>query len=440
MNRTNFTYLLTLFLFVICQKGLSQPFRTVTFTGDAYNDFNANERKNSSGSLFYEMTWDASKLYLGVSALYSYAKDQPTIYYLDTDPQTNPTTGTGSTTGFNNYDGRIGTLPFTANVVIFLKNGYCEMRKYSAGAWGAPTNYTSNTYFGTNDAEVSIPWTDFPSGARPSAFRYMMFKENGNPGTDAYDIYPNGGMYIANINTTPFSSNAFIDIYDTSSGKTANTLIGNCPEVLLQGGACLGDGFIGFKISPYLGCTFSITIKETTTNTSYTYNNVNATTGTVTGTDLYYAFINMPGTSYTLPAGTYQITNIATSVCSPTLAAPCTGFDFSGTITIDGTNSSPNIASTANSTTVSGNGNIVLNNLVPNRIYTKVTYLLNGNLVTKNNLTASATGTLTIPNLGAGTYTEITAYDGTCPSGTSMTSLSGPTCMPNVGTFPWDGN
>ena len=332
MNRTNFTYLLTLILLVICQKGLSQPFRTVTFTGDAYNDFNANERKNSSGSLFYEMTWDATKLYLGVSALFSYAKDEPTIYYIDTDPQTNPTAGTGTTIGFNNYDGRIGSLPFTANVVIYLKNGYCEMRKYSAGAWSGPTNFTSNTFFGTNDAEVSIPWTDFPSGTRPSAFRYMMFKENGSNGTDAYDIYPTGGVYIPNINTTPFASNAFVDIFDSSNGKTANTLIGGC-----------------------------------------------------------------------------QIF-------------------------------SPNIGSTANSTTVTGNGNIVLNNLDPNKLYTKVTYILNGVLKTVNNLTASATGTLAVPNLAAGTYTDITVYDGTCSSTLNSTTLTGPTCMSNVGTFPWNGN
>ena len=440
MNRTNFTYLLTLILLVICQKGLSQPFRTVTFTGDAYNDFNANERKNSSGSLFYEMTWDATKLYLGVSALFSYAKDEPTIYYIDTDPQTNPTAGTGTTIGFNNYDGRIGSLPFTANVVIYLKNGYCEMRKYSAGAWSGPTNFTSNTFFGTNDAEVSIPWTDFPSGTRPSAFRYMMFKENGSNGTDAYDIYPTGGVYIPNINLTPFASNAFIDIFDSSNGKTANTLLGTCPEVVIQGGACLGDGYAAFKIKPYLGCTFSITIKETTTNLSYTYNNVDATSSFLSGSELFYAFTNIPGTNYTLPVGTYQITNVTTSVCTPTYSAPCTGFTFSGSAIVEGTNSSPNIDSLTNSTTISGNGKILLNNLVPNRVYSKVTYDFNNNTITINNLTASANGKLTILNLAAGTYTDIKVFDGFCPSGTNTATLTGPTCTPNVGTFPWDGN
>jgi hypothetical protein len=445
MNRTNVLSLLTICLLCIAASAFAQPFRTPLFTGNAYNDFTAAERAASTGSLNYEMTWDASGLFVGVSALSSYAKDEPNIYYFDTDPQANPTAGTGSTTGFNNYNGRTGTLPFTANMVVFLKNGYCEMRKWTGSAWSSQTVLVV-TYFGANDAELYIPWTEFPGAARPAKLRYTIFKvNNDNSATDAYDIYPtNAGAiasYIPNVNTTPFPARQFVDIYDTSNGKTAQTLTGSCPTVTIGGGACIGDGFALLKFTPDLGCTYDVTVTNTTTSTPYTYTGITTAGGFSSMGNLEYSISNLPGTTNALPIGSYQITNVVANGCTTSIMCGAAAYPFSSTpITVDGNNANITLASTTNSTMFAGNGSITIGGLVPSRVYT-VKYTLGGNIVTTPSITANASGQLVVANLQGGSYSNIEVLYGTCPSFNTLSAvLTGPVCAANAGTFPWDGN
>jgi hypothetical protein len=221
-----------IFLFV-ANTVFAQAFRTPTLTGNAFTDFTTNERVFFGGGGNYNLTWDATNLYVGVGGLGTYIKNEPTIMYLDTDPAVAPTGGTGSLSG-NNYDGRIGTLPFTSNLVLYLKNGYAEVRTTVGANWtvNSYSNVTGNIVTGTNDIEIAIPWSIFPGGVRPLAFRSLFFKENGGGGTDAYNIMPSDA-YNSNINNGANIVNGSFVSWNTNSGVMTNTLTATCaPPVL----------------------------------------------------------------------------------------------------------------------------------------------------------------------------------------------------------------
>lgn len=242
MNKNVYNFLgIAALVFLFLGNINAQPFRTPTLTGNAFADFTAAEKSATFGDLTYEMTWDATNLYLGVSAVFPYAKNEPTIYYIDTDPNG----GTGSTTGYNNYDGRTGTLPFKANVVIYLKNGYSEMRTNTNGTWSSQTVLTPNITTGANDIEIFIPWSNIPGG-RPLSMNHLIFKENGSGGTDAYNIHPGGG-YISNINTTAFTG--FVSIANTNSTCVANTMTSSPAGVALSNIPTQPSGFANGAIA-----------------------------------------------------------------------------------------------------------------------------------------------------------------------------------------------
>lgn len=198
----------------------AQPFRTVSFTGDAGADFNVNEKYTSN--VTWCLTWDATNVYIGVNAGAAYAKNEPSIIYFDADPQVTPTSGTGSTGGFNSYDGRIGTYPFTANVVVYFKSGYAEMRLNSAGTWGSATVLTSNITTGTNDIELFIPWTNFPGSARPSQLYYILYKEDGVAGNAGYAFAPSTNRTDGN-NVNTISNWSYFSTSSTADGGVSNT-------------------------------------------------------------------------------------------------------------------------------------------------------------------------------------------------------------------------
>lgn len=153
-------------------------YHTVTFTGTPSSDFAADEvTTTSTGSVNAYLTWDASNLYL---AFDNANNSEPVVIYIDTDPQSTPTNGTGTTTGFN-YDGVTPSLPFTANFVAYMKNGspqYNEYRTWTGSAWSSNTANAISTYFGTNSEEYSIPWSAM--GGKPSQIYFLMYKDNGS--------------------------------------------------------------------------------------------------------------------------------------------------------------------------------------------------------------------------------------------------------------------
>ncbi len=195
-------------LLVVCTAFVlqAQPFRTPVFTGNAAADFKETEKNFSSG-VAYCITWDASFVYLGVTGSAAYIKQEPTLFYFDTDPNVPAVFSSGNTVGFY-YDNRGAALPFAGNVVVYFKEGYAEVRTSpsTSGTWGDATVYTANITTGTNDIEIKIPWSIFPNGVRPAAMSWLCFKTNGNAGqTDAYEIRPGtsnvASTYSFNINS-----------------------------------------------------------------------------------------------------------------------------------------------------------------------------------------------------------------------------------------------
>ncbi len=422
----------------------SQPFRTPTFTGNAFTDFTASERSTFLGDLAYEVTWDATNIYLGVSASSSYAKDQPTIFYFDTDPSDNPTAGTGSQIG-QDYDGRIGSLPFKANVVVYMKSNYAEMRVWDGSFWATQFPLTANTFNGVNDIEISIPWANF--GGRPAAMRYLSFKENGGSGTDAYAIFPNGtapisggtaASYIADLNTTPFNAAQYVYIANTNSGAhTANTTISDCPTFTLSGSACLP---LTLTTAQNTGNnTYNIVLNNATTAQNFNYS-ISNTGAAATGYTNTYSF--QPSTTTPLPAGTYTIGSVTLGSAAVSGASPfsCPN-SFSGTGSVVISQSAPTPSGvTGTNPTGASNGSMTIAGLTPSVAY-GASYQLNGGaLVTVNGLTSTAAGTLIVPNLPAGTYTNIKPIltSSTCgalsPLGPVVLTTN---CPAAAGTFPW---
>jgi len=157
-------------------------YHTVSFSGTPSSDFASDEAvSTSSGGVTAYLTWDATNLYLAYAA----NNGEPVVIYIDTDPQLTPTNGTGTTGGFN-YDGITPSLPFTANFVAFLKNGYQEYRTWTGSAWSSNTTTGISTYFGTNTEEYSIPWSTM--GGKPTTVYFLMYKDNG--GTYVYGQAP----------------------------------------------------------------------------------------------------------------------------------------------------------------------------------------------------------------------------------------------------------
>ncbi len=188
--KTTFTaVILSVMLLCVCSVH-AQPFRTPTFTGNAATNFKTDE-KNAAAGVAYCFTWDTAYMYFGVTGPGAYIKTEPSLIYIDSDPNATPRAGTGDSIGFN-YDNRVASLPFSANFVLYFKDGYAEARTSTgAGTWSTQTTYTSNIVTGTNDIEIRVPWSILPGGVRPAGLNILFFKTNGNGSqADAYEVKP----------------------------------------------------------------------------------------------------------------------------------------------------------------------------------------------------------------------------------------------------------
>ena len=107
-----------------------------TINIDGTEDF-ANDEEFSTETVGWTnyFTWDASNLYFGVAGNDIDANGKVAFIYIDTDPNANPTGGTGSTSSIN--WNRTHTLPFSANYAFIHKTAdggnYYNLRKYDSG-------------------------------------------------------------------------------------------------------------------------------------------------------------------------------------------------------------------------------------------------------------------------------------------------------------------
>ena len=120
------------------------------------------------------MTWDASRLYVGIAAA---NLSEAAVIYIDASPVNPPGGGTnanGSATGFT-YDGeKIATLPFRAQFVTYFKDGYNEYRNSDGnGGWTSQvSNYGAYASLG-NVREFAIPWQAITGAGMPSSFLFL---------------------------------------------------------------------------------------------------------------------------------------------------------------------------------------------------------------------------------------------------------------------------
>jgi hypothetical protein len=122
----------------------------------------AYQATDGSGQTWY-MTWDSTNLYLAISDA---TISEGNVVYLST-----PTTGLSAGQTYDGTD--ITTLPFSAQLVFYAKDGYTEARIPSGGAWGTP-NQTAVKLCdnGTTEArEEVIPWSLI--GGRPPSFGWF---------------------------------------------------------------------------------------------------------------------------------------------------------------------------------------------------------------------------------------------------------------------------
>jgi len=125
-------------LFVLIVLGIAVATTYTTITIDGINDFESDEDVPGTIGSTYYFTWDATNLYLGLQAseVGSGNSTMFATFYIDSDPQLVPTSGTGTTLGLL-YNTQQPNLPFTANYHFRWKadNTYMNLKTYNGSAW-----------------------------------------------------------------------------------------------------------------------------------------------------------------------------------------------------------------------------------------------------------------------------------------------------------------
>src|SRR5579872_488129 len=142
------------------------------------SEYGTNNQLNNAGNTgqTWYMTWDASNLYVGIT---NANLSEGAVIYIEPNPP-NPVTGgtnaNGSLAG-SNYDGTsFASLPFRAQFVTYVKDGYREYRKSNgAGGWSGPTSFFGSYASSSNGnvREVAIPWSAITGAGIPSSFLFF---------------------------------------------------------------------------------------------------------------------------------------------------------------------------------------------------------------------------------------------------------------------------
>jgi hypothetical protein len=287
------------FTLLLSEISVAQSNHTVSFSGSAA-DFNAAEKISSAaGATDYYITFDASNLYVGAfrtSGVFA-STDNLTIY-LDTDPNSTPTAGSGTTSG-QTYDGVSGTLPFSANYNVHAEQGTQEARS-DAGSWASTISGLSyNT--GSTWREVTIP-----------------FSSIGNP--DA--------------------------LYLTMWMGATNSIYANAPGADLGGVAnpTVTDFIGGFGVSSVdcipvniLNLAITASISNAVPAAGITYGKVTVSSGSITATN---NFNIAPGGSLNVSGGSLDISGLSISMGGAIGAGNGTTVNYSGgTLTSSATTS-----------------------------------------------------------------------------------------------------
>jgi hypothetical protein len=193
-----------------------------------YGNHTNGQNQETSGSTITYITWDATNLYIAVSAANT---GEGFVMYIDSDnltPIDGGNNGNGTNIG-NNYDGtNFAQLPFRADMVMYVKAGYREYRTANgSGGWSSQTTGFGNyADAGGSVREFSIPWAAFPGGVKPTAFNWFSYvtsiggfvygqlpsvNSSGTIGTSArYARYYNLTNTGTGTSTKPMSRNCYV--------------------------------------------------------------------------------------------------------------------------------------------------------------------------------------------------------------------------------------
>jgi hypothetical protein len=158
----------------------------------------------------YFLTWNDNNLYVATN---NYVNGgDAAVLYLDIDPLDIVNGGTnadGNLTG-TGYDGVSPTLPFRADVFLFVKEGYKDFVLANGNGWGTNNGNSplmSSVYSDANDVlEFSIPWNAITLGTRPAAFNFLAFLSYAGGG---------GGTFARIPQENPAGVNALMSYYFT---------------------------------------------------------------------------------------------------------------------------------------------------------------------------------------------------------------------------------
>ncbi|MBL0316553.1 MAG: T9SS type A sorting domain-containing protein [Flavobacteriales bacterium] len=261
-----------LLAFALSTEVLGQSNHSVSFSGST-SDFNVAEKISAAaGNTDYYITFDGSNLYLGAFRTSgSFATTDNFTVYLDTDPQSTPTSGTGTTSG-HSYNGVTGTLPFSANYVVHAEESSQEARidtaswsttigglSYNTGStWrevvipfsaiGNPDALYLNMWMGQSSAIYSnAPGSDLGSGANPTVVNYV-----GGFGVSALDCIPVQSIDVpvtaTLINSAPTSGVTYgkVVINSGSYGPVGNFTIASGGTLEISGGTLSLGGTVQF--------------------------------------------------------------------------------------------------------------------------------------------------------------------------------------------------
>ena len=323
----------------------AQSNRTVTFTG-ASSDFSAAEKFTSLGAgsaTDYYVTFDASNIYIGAfRTTGTFGSSDNFTIYLDTDPNSTATNGTGVTTG-QTYNGVSGSLPFSANYNVHAEQSYQEARSFGS-SWAS--TISGVTYFtSTTVREVKIPfssigspyalnltmWMGYAGGIFANAPGDNITTSLSNPavvsyfGTFGVRNGTQGGVNPINVVTAP--ATGYLNVTTASSTIAAGTYANidvSATGVTLAGNVTLAPGGV-VTIAATKDLTVSggnkINNTATTNNTTSTQLLINGTM-TVNGT-----VTNQVNPNTITIANGGSLTNSTTAIIATAMAMNCTNFN-----------------------------------------------------------------------------------------------------------------
>jgi hypothetical protein len=165
----------------------------------------SNQAASATGQTWY-LTWDDTNLYV---ALQNANIGEGMVLYL--------AIAAGGTTVGQVYDGTdVTTLPFSADLTVYARDGYTQAREASGGTWGSPdqTSVAQCDNGTTQVREEVIPWSLI--GGRPASFGWLAYVAAPQPSNPQGYIY--GQMPTGNPSGAPANNDAFTQYYEVTNG------------------------------------------------------------------------------------------------------------------------------------------------------------------------------------------------------------------------------